>query len=67
MNRDLPCDPGLPPGVTDDMTEERSMTPMTVKVCPACDGKGTWLIDSPHGVPTARVTCQTCNGTGFAE
>lgn len=64
MNHELPSDPGLPPGVTDDQTEARSMTPMKRKECDACDGKGVWSIDSRNGVPIARVTCGTCGGTG---
>lgn len=62
VSTDLPGDPGLPPGVTDDMTEARSLTPVKRNDCAHCDGNGE-LCPSPR----CAYVCPRCNGTGVEE
>lgn len=59
MSVDLPGDPSLPPGVTDAMTEARSMTPS--KSCPDCEGEGGWFV----GVMWFK--CDRCDGEGVIK
>lgn len=59
---DLPGDPGLPPGVTDDMTEARSLTPGDAKPwCVICHGDRGWVTDC------GWQECWSCHGTGVEE
>lgn len=60
MPEQLPGDPGLPPGVTEQTVSENGEG----KPCETCNGEGEVSIFTFDGEFKKNIVCPDCNGNG---